>query len=141
MENRSGRLRLECRQSTDPDGAVRMTLLGEVDIAVADDLAHRLGQLERSRRRARLDLSELQFIDLCGLDSIMAALKSARRTGWELEVDPRVSRSVERIIAFAGVAGLVWPSRGPLGASRDQTSPSFARFTPRWSITSLRAEP
>jgi anti-anti-sigma factor len=141
MKNRVRRVRLEYRLRTDPDGAQRLTLLGEVDIAVADQLARQLERLERLRTHAVLDLSELRFIDLCGLDAILAALRKARRTGWELEVDPRVSRSVERIIDFAGVSAIVWPSAHPWGTNGDQPSVNFQPFTSRWSMSSRREEP
>jgi anti-anti-sigma factor len=141
MENRDVRVRLEYRHLVDPDGARRLTLLGEVDIAVAGELARLLGQLESSRTRTRLDLSELRFIDACGLDAILAALRNARRTRWELEVDRRVSRSVARIIDFAGVAALVWPSASPHGTNGVQGPVNFRAFTTRWSISSPRAEP
>lgn len=138
MENEAGELRLECRHSIDPDGARRLTLLGEVDIAVAHELKVRLGSLMRSGAAARLDLSELRFIDLCGLDAILCALRRARRTGYELEVEPRVSRTVERIIAYAGVAAIVWPTAGANGA---QASANFQPFTSRWLISSQQSEP
>jgi anti-sigma B factor antagonist len=141
MENRVGRVRLEYRLRADPDGAQRLTLLGEVDIAVADELARALERLERVRTRAVLDLSELRFIDLCGLDAILAALRRARRTGWELEVDPRVSRSVERIIDLAGVGAIVWSSVHPYCVNGDQAPVNFKPFTSRWSMSSRREEP
>jgi anti-anti-sigma factor len=128
-------LRFDCRERTDPDGARRLTLLGEVDIAVADELSRRLRDLERSGGRTRLDLSELRFIDLCGLDVILAALRSAQNAGCQLEVDRHVSRSVERIVAFAGVEAIVWPSRG------DQAPAKFQPFMSRWAISSPQSEP
>ena len=135
MANSFGDLRFECRERTDPDGARRLTLHGEVDIAVADELARRLHGLERFGARTRLDLSELQFIDLCGLDAILAALSSARSAGWPLEVDRRVSRSVERIVSYAGVEALIWPRRG------DQAPAKFQPFMSRWAISSPQSEP
>lgn len=103
-------IRLEHRRSADPDGTVRLTLLGEVDIAVAADLEHELAQLEHARLRVRLDLSELRFIDLGGLDTILAALARARRTGWQLEVEPCVNPTVARIVGLTGVDAILWPA-------------------------------
>jgi anti-anti-sigma factor len=138
MEDRAEGLQIQCRERTDADGVRRLTLLGEVDIAVAGELSRRLGRLERSGARVRLDLSELQFIDLCGLDAILAALSRARRTGWELEVEVGVSRSVERIIAFAGVSEIVWPTSDRDGA---QAPANFQPFTSRWAISSQQSDP
>jgi anti-anti-sigma factor len=135
MENRAGDLGFEYRERTDPDGARRLTLLGEVDIAVAGELARRLRRLECAGARTRLDLSELRFIDLCGLDAILDALRRARGIGWELEVDPHVSRSVERIVSYAGVQSLFWP-RGS-----DHAPARFQPFMSRWAISSPQSEP
>jgi anti-anti-sigma factor len=111
-------MRFGCRKRIDADGAVRMTLIGELDIAVTGELTRQLDELERSRARVRLDLSELGFIDLGGLDAILAALARARRTGWALEVDSQVSRSVERILDLGRLGQIVWPAPTPCaGAS------------------------
>ena len=100
---------LEIRQQDDPDGSLRLTLVGEIDIAVAGQLAERLSLLARARRPVRLDLSQLRFIDCRGIGAIVTARKDARRSGWTLEVDRRVSASVARIVELAGVAPLLWP--------------------------------
>ena len=115
MQHTNGAVRLEYHRCADPDGAVRLTLLGEVDMAVADDLEHELLELEHARMRARLDLSELRFIDLGGLDAILAALARARRAGWLLEVEPCVNPTVARLAGLTGHDAILWPaSRPPL---------------------------
>ncbi len=122
MDETLGPLGLRCRRSADPDGAIRLTLLGEVDIAVADELSARLRELGDAGARVRLDLSQLRFIDLGGLDAVVAALAEARRDGWPLEVDPKVSPSVERLIQFVGASRTIWPDRHRGGGSRPQRS-------------------
>jgi anti-anti-sigma factor len=98
------------READDPDGALRVTLLGEIDMAVTDQLTTRLGQLTQSARRVRLDLSQPEFIDCSGLGAIITALTQARRAGCALSVDRRVSPTVARIIILAGVASDLWPA-------------------------------
>ena len=100
----------EIKQCHDADGALRVTLIGELDLAVADDLTARLDQLRRSERRVRLDLSELDFIDCCGIKGIIRALAEARRGHCELEVDRVVSPGVGRITALQDVARALWPA-------------------------------
>ena len=100
----------EIRQRHDTDGALRVTLIGELDLAVADGLRARLDQLRRSERRVRLDLSELEFIDCSGINGILGALAEARRQHWELEVDRLVSPGVRRITSLADVASALWPA-------------------------------
>jgi anti-anti-sigma factor len=100
----------EIKQRHDADGALRVTLLGELDIAVADGLRVRLDQLRWSEPHVRLDLSELDFIDCCGINSILRALAEARRDHWELEVDRLVSPGVNRITSLDDVAAALWPA-------------------------------
>ena len=101
----------QIQQCDDPDGAVRVTLIGEVDTVVADQLTARIEQLKRPDRRVRLDLSQPGFMDCSGVGALISILTDARRSGWELEVDRRVSPSVARIIALAGVASVLWPAQ------------------------------
>jgi anti-anti-sigma factor len=102
----------EIRQRHDADGTLRVTLTGELDLAVADGLRDQLDQLRRSGRRVRLDLSELEFIDCSGLNGILGALEAARRGHGELEVDRLVSPGVRRITSLADVASALWPAAG-----------------------------
>jgi anti-anti-sigma factor len=97
----------EIQQRDDPDGSLRLTLIGEIDMAVTDQLTARLGELQRSARRVRLDLSQPRFIDCSGLGVIITALTEARRAGCELDIDRRVSPSVARIFALAGVGSIL----------------------------------
>jgi anti-anti-sigma factor len=110
-----GRPFFEIRQHIDPDGAVRLALIGEIDSAVAHQLTARLGQLKGSEPRVRLDLSQPEFIDCRGVGAIISALRDARRAGWKLDVGRRVSPAVARIIALAGIASDLWPAEGGAG--------------------------
>ena len=99
----------EIRESVDADAATRVTLIGELDIAVADGVEERLRQLSVAGRRTRLDLSQLDFIDSSGVRAIVLGLKEARRAGHELEVDRRISPTVERMIEIMGIGPQLWP--------------------------------
>ena len=100
---------LELSERQDADGAVRLTLIGELDLAVTDRLRGRLDQLGRSQRRVRLDLSQLEFIDCSGIRAILNALADARGKQRALEVDPRVSPNVSRVISLVHIASDLWP--------------------------------
>jgi anti-anti-sigma factor len=120
-------------QLEEPDGTLRLTLIGETDMTVAPALAEELQQLTEHRQRLRLDLSEVAFIDASGLDSITGALSHARRLGAELEIDRRVSRSVERILALTGTAPVLWP-RPPARTNGRPRRPALrgALRRPQW---------
>jgi anti-anti-sigma factor len=98
------------RQRHDADGAVRMTLTGELDLSATDGLRARLDEVQRSQRRVRLDLSELEFIDCTGIRAILDAMADARREGCAFEVDRSVSPIVGRIVSLGSIAAELWPS-------------------------------
>jgi anti-sigma B factor antagonist len=100
----------EIRETVDADGASRVTLVGELDIAVADGVEERLRRLRDAGRRARLDLSQLDFIDSSGVRAIVLGLKHARQGGHELEVDRRISPTVKRMIEIMGIGSQLWPA-------------------------------
>jgi anti-anti-sigma factor len=62
---------LQISQREDGDGALRVALLGEVDIATGDHLAAQIARLTLPRRTVRLDLSDLRFIDGSGIDVLV----------------------------------------------------------------------
>lgn len=99
----------EINQRHDADGALRVALSGELDLAVSNCLRLGLRELGRGTRPVRLDLSALDFIDCSGVGAIVGALAEARRGRWELEVDRAVSPIVERVITLTGVATDLWP--------------------------------
>ena len=100
---------LGLRESVDPDQAVRLTLVGDLDLEAADVLTPRLAELKMTGRRTRLDLSQLRFIDSGGIQALLVALTDARWDGWALEVAPEVSPSVQRAAEIVGIAQVLWP--------------------------------
>jgi anti-anti-sigma factor len=99
----------EIRESVDGDGALRVALIGELDIAVADAVEQRLRQHREEDRPVRLDLSQLDFIDSSGVQTVVLGVKRARQVGREFEVDRRVSPSVKRLIEMMGIGSQLWP--------------------------------
>ena len=110
MQNR-GEFGVE--ETVDPDGRVRLLLLGELDHATTEGLVHRLDQLRASGAPARLDLSGLEFIDSSGIRTLIVTIDNARRDNWELEVERTVSWQVERVIKVLGIDTVLWPDAAP----------------------------
>lgn len=102
----------EIRESVDGDGVLRVALIGELDIAVADAVEQRLRQHRDEGRKVRLDLSQLDFIDSSGVQTVVLGIKRAHSSGHELEVDPNVSASVKRLVDMMGVGAQLWPVEG-----------------------------
>jgi anti-anti-sigma factor len=97
------------RERLDPDETLRLTLLGDLDLTVAERLTTRLGELKEAGRPVRLDLSQLAFIDSSGIQALLVGLAHARWTGWGLEVAREVSPSVARATQLVGIAEVLWP--------------------------------
>jgi anti-sigma B factor antagonist len=97
------------REHPDRKGTVRLTLLGDLDLTSAETLSARLAELKTAGQPVRLDLSRLSFIDSSGVQALLAALTDARWTGWQLEVAPKVSPTVERAAQVVGIAQVLWP--------------------------------
>ena len=100
----------EMQETTDLDGALRLALLGGLDIVVADRLTARLRVLRSWGRHVRIDLSGLEFIDCTGLEAIIEELTAARRAGQAVEVDRPVSAPVKRVVTFMDAAETLWAS-------------------------------
>jgi anti-anti-sigma factor len=100
----------EIRESFDADGALRLALIGELDIAVADRVEERLRQHRDDGERLRVDLSQLDFIDSSGVRAIVLGLRQARQGGYGLEVDRKISPAVRRMIEIMGIEPQLWPA-------------------------------
>jgi anti-sigma B factor antagonist len=106
----------------DPDGARRLTLTGELDLASCPKLQERLSELAVPRRTVRLDLSQLEFMDSTGIATIARGLGDSARDGWSLEVDPNVPRQIARLITIAGIDRKLWPTSSAEHAPQQTSS-------------------
>jgi len=75
-------------EQRDERGAVRLSLSGALDLAVADSVRSRLHELARAHATVILDLSDLQFIDSTGLQLLIINFNDATHNGWQLRIDP-----------------------------------------------------
>ncbi len=103
----------EIEETAEVDGVTRVTLIGELDIAVADGVEERLKRLRAAGSPVRLDLSQLEFIDSSGVRAIVLGLKHARQDGQALEVARQISPTVQRMIEIMGIASQLWPEDAP----------------------------
>ena len=93
----------------DGDGALRLSLIGELDLAVADQLAARLRELEKRGGPVLLDLGQLEFIDSSGLRELVVAISSSRSNGQQLHIGRELTNSVRRVIEVVGLTSHFWP--------------------------------
>src|SRR5437764_2090096 len=99
-------------ESFDEAGVLCLSLIGELDMAVADDLATRLRQLQEQGLEVRLDLTRLEFIDSAGIRELMCALDSSRRDGSRLTVGTDMTRAVRRVVELVGLGPDFRPAGG-----------------------------
>lgn len=88
--------------------AIRLQISGELDLAVSGRLQDHIDSVARAGETVVLDLSELTFVDSSGLNVLVTAFKQARRDGWELRVERRMTRPVERVITMMGLDAVFW---------------------------------
>lgn len=99
----------EMFERRDGDGMLRLVLVGELDLAVADDVRARLHELKLADQPVRLDLSELEFIDTSGIRTLLRALDETR-DGWTLLIDRQTGAYVEQVIQITGLRSVIWPT-------------------------------
>jgi anti-anti-sigma factor len=87
-------------------GCTRLIVTGELDMSTVPRFEERLGVLRANKRRVRIDLSKLDFMDAAGLRAVGAALRDRQSGLSPIEVDPRLSPQVGRLVALLGCSGL-----------------------------------
>jgi anti-sigma B factor antagonist len=70
------------------DGAVVLTVHGDLDLASADEVRARLEALREEGQPALLDLDELDFMDSSGLRMVLDAAQASDATGWRFALTP-----------------------------------------------------
>jgi anti-anti-sigma factor len=93
----------------DDDGATRLVLHGELDLAAAPTLRERFQTLKNNGNHVRVNLSRLEFIDSSGLRELIVATSDSRRDGWRFEIERTVSKPVSQVIDLAGIRSYLWP--------------------------------
>jgi len=80
----------------EPDGTLRLMLIGELDVAAIDHLSVRLRE----------------FIDSSGIQELIREVTDARRDRWALDVDGPMTEPVARTVDLVGARSFFWPDEG-----------------------------
>jgi anti-anti-sigma factor len=84
------------------NGTVRISLVGELDLAGAAQMEASLAEAERAEpTRLIIDLVQLSFLDSTGLRLLLQADVRAREAGYELVLRPG-DASVQRVFEVTG---------------------------------------
>jgi anti-anti-sigma factor len=105
--------RFEARTSAEPDRLV-VSLAGECDLAVRDELTSALLAAVGSAETVVVDLSELAFLDSSGLHGLIMAYHAAERSRRRLYV-VNPAGPVAALLAVTGIADLLSPPAGDGG--------------------------
>ncbi|MGH2914630.1 MAG: STAS domain-containing protein [Solirubrobacteraceae bacterium] len=100
---------LEIERLCDDDGAVRLVLMGELDLVTGQELDAQLRRAGTGGATVRVDLRALAFMDSSGLRVLLTHVRESRQTGWELEIGRELSPQVARLIELVGES-VLWPS-------------------------------
>lgn len=92
-------------QSGTADGATVLHVVGEVDLAVVEDLKTAVRSCLADSTAVEVDLSELEFIDSSGLGALVQLLKEATRDGGSLALTG-VRPSTHRLLEVTGLASV-----------------------------------
>jgi anti-sigma B factor antagonist len=90
----------------DADG-VRVSVTGELDLATVPTLQRVLDTQRAAEHDIWLDLSGLDFIDSMGIRTVVEAMNDAKRHGWTLAVDARLTRDVRRAFEISGLMAVL----------------------------------
>ncbi|MGH2683894.1 MAG: STAS domain-containing protein [Actinomycetota bacterium] len=85
------------------DGAVRVAVRGEIDIASSDELRNALlGLSEQGVRHVTVDLADLAFIDSTGLGALIRVLKHYREQGGDMKL-ANPTRPVAKVLEITSL--------------------------------------
>lgn len=96
------RVEFSFTEHEEPDGSVRVCLVGELDAVEAPGLQDALRRLEGDGTDVLLDVSELSFMDLLGLHVVEEAADAARQDGFGFAIAGLVPDAVRQVFVEAG---------------------------------------
>jgi anti-anti-sigma factor len=97
--------------TVDEPGRVRVTLSGDCDLAVRDEMSAALLTAVGRAEIVVVDLAEVGFLDSSGVHGLVAAHHAARNRGGRLYVE-NPSGAVATVLDLTGVGALLSPHLG-----------------------------
>jgi anti-anti-sigma factor len=88
-------------------GRLRLTLVGELDLASSPSLEAVLIGLKAANRAVCLDLSQLEFIDSSGIRVLFRAIEDAHDSDWDFRIADGVPRPVMQVMKLVGLDRLI----------------------------------
>ena len=104
-------------KTTESDGRVVLAVRGEVDIATVGMLDEALRD-QLAAGPVLLDMSDLTFMDSCGVRLLDAILRDSDSEGWTFAIGADLQRSVRHILDLTGLTKVL-PFEVPPGHTRE----------------------
>ena len=107
---------LSCCRLPDPDGAVRLMLVGELDLLTAERAHAAISRAQEDTSALTCDLGDVWFVDFAGLRVLLDAAGNARRTGGRLTLSncPPIVARMLRVLRLGDVLEIqvspAWPA-------------------------------
>src|SRR3954453_20417950 len=79
-------------------GGVRLTVVGELDIATAHVLGDALHRQLRAMRDVVLDLSQVEFMDASGIQVMLDGIGEVKQSGLRFGLAPELHPHVKRML-------------------------------------------
>ena len=107
------------------DGIARLVMIGELDLAVADQVSASLTQRLADGVRERLDLSRLEFIDSTGLRALITVVTAGRAGRGEIDLASFACTDTPRWAAWWGAGSTIAPAAcGAMSAKANSSESS-----------------
>jgi anti-anti-sigma factor len=87
------------------DGAVVVSVFGDVDLSTCPQLREALDRLAAQNRHAVLKLIGVEFMDSSGLNLLVQVTRRSRRHGWAFTIRPELSDAVSRLFELTAMDG------------------------------------
>jgi anti-anti-sigma factor len=117
--------RFEIRECREPDGTLILSVLGDLDIGSAPELAERFAGAASPLWSLVLDLNALESMDSSGLSVLLAATTRARERGCSVSL-ARPNAGLRRLLALANLDAVL-PLRSEDSRPRRRGRRRFSR--------------
>jgi anti-sigma B factor antagonist len=88
-------------------GYVRLRVTGELDVATAPLLRAELDELAAQSQVVLIDLSQLEFVDSTGLQTLLSALRRTSEGSEAVTLDPRCRPAVRKVFEICSLESLL----------------------------------
>jgi anti-sigma B factor antagonist len=91
------------RVARESDGSARIQVRGEIDLSTSPRLGETLHHELNAGNRVIVDLSQTEFIDSTGLNTLIGAVRESSSNGGALLVSQSMPAQIKRLLEITGL--------------------------------------